>query len=171
MIKKAIQIKEDAGFTLIELVVSITIMGILSLVAAAIISIGIDSYNLFTSHSTMAREAQNTMRIMKEKIPMANPVTIMNATNRRFRFTTTSGQLVDFRFRNGHSDLRYNITGSQDREILHNITSFDFDYAKSDGSVWQSSDPVAEINRVMVNFSLSMLGESENYSFYFTIRN
>ncbi len=163
--------KNVKGFTLIELVVSITIMGILSVVAAAVITIGIDSYNLFTAHSTMSRESQNTMRFMHDKISMANPGTISHSTSSRFSFVTTTGQNVDFEYNSGNSDITYNVTGSPEREILHNITSITFSYAKSDGTVWTSSDPVDEINRVTINYNITMLGESETYSFNFTIRN
>jgi len=162
---------KNNGFTLIELVVSITIMGILSVVAVAIINVGIDSYNLYTAKSTMGREAQNTMRYMHDTISMADPATISYSTSARFRFVTTSGDLVYFRYRSAYSDMVYITTGSSSRRILHNITAFTFTYAKSDGTAWVATDPVDEINRITVNYNLSMLGQSENYTYNFTIRN
>ncbi len=163
--------KNGRGFTLIELVISITILGIISIVIVSILTVGVDSYNLFTSHSTMSRETQNLMRIMSDKIPMAIPGTIATATASGFIFNNTNGETIEFEYRSGQADLRYKLNSGSFREILNNITAFVFSYAKSDGTSWVITDPVDEIIRVNVNFNLSMLGEIETYSFNFTIRN
>ena len=166
-----IKMKNSKGFTLIELVVTIAITGILSLVAVSIIGISIDSYNLFSSHATMARESQNTAKFMHDKISMTIPNCITSATSSQFSFATTGAELIQIEFRSGDSDLRYRINGGAWKEILHNITSFSFSYAKSDNSAWSVSDPVSEINRISVSYNLTLLGESESYAFNFTIRN
>lgn len=166
-----IRIKNSKGFTLIELVVTIAITGILSIVAAAIISIGIDSYNLFSTHATMARETQNTVKFLHDKISMAIPSSISSSTSSQFSFVTTSAEVIQIQYRSGDSDLRLKINSNPWREILHNINSYSFSYAKSDDSSWSGSDPVSEINRINVSYNLNLFGESENYAFNFTIRN
>ena len=167
-----IRIKNSKGFTLIELVVTIAITGILSIVTAAIISIGVDSYNLFSTHATMARETQNTVKFLHDKISMALPSSISSATSSQFSFVTTSAEVIQIQYRSGDSDLRLKIDSNPWREILHNITSFSFSYAQSDNSSWNNPpDPVSEINRINVSYNLNLIGESENYAFNFTIRN
>jgi prepilin-type N-terminal cleavage/methylation domain-containing protein len=166
-----IKMKNSKGFTLIELVVTIAVTGILSLIAVSIIGIAIDSYNLFSTHATMARESQNTVKILHEKIAMALPSSTSSATSSQFDFVTTSAEVIQIEFRSGNSDLRLKINSNPWREILHNINSYSFSYAKSDDSAWTVSDPVSEINRINVSYILNLLGESENYAFNFTIRN
>ena len=166
-----IKMKNSKGFTLIELVVTIAITGILSLVAVSIIGIAIDSYNLFSSHATMARESQNTVKILHEKIAMALPSTISSATSSQFIFVTANAEVIQLEYRSSDSDLRYKINSNPWKEMLHNITSFSFSYAKNDNSAWTVSDPVDEINRINISYNLILLGESENYATSFTIRN
>lgn len=162
---------KSGGFTLMELTVTIAITGILTAVVAGIMTIGIDSYNLFNAHSTMARESQDAFRVMSDKISMAIPSTVTAHTARHFRFFTTNGEQIRLQFRNGPKIFRYRIIGSPWRELIHNMTSFSFSYFKHDGSAWNTSDPVDEINRVTVTFAMSVLGEAENYTYNFTIRN
>lgn len=166
-----IKMKNSKGITLIELVVTIAITGILTVVAAGIINIGVDSYNLFSTHATMARESQNTVKILHDKISMAIPNSITSSSSSQFDFVTTSAEVIQIEYRSGDSDLRYKINSNPWKEILHNITSYSFSYAKSDNSAWIVSDPVSEINRINVSYNLILLGESENYAFNFTIRN
>ena len=116
------------GFTLIELVVTIAVAGVLSVVIASIMTVGIDSYNLFNAHATMSRESQDAVRVMADKIGMAIPSTISQKTNRQFRFTATNGENVRFQFRNGTKEFRYRIAGSSWRELMHNMTNFSFFY-------------------------------------------
>jgi prepilin-type N-terminal cleavage/methylation domain-containing protein len=163
--------KKSGGFTLMELAVTIAITGILTAVVAGILTITIDSYNLFNAHSTMSRESQDAFRIMSDKIGMAMPGTITTSTSRQFRFFATNGEEIRFQFRNGPKIFRYRIIGSPWRELIHNMTNFTFSYFKHDGTGWVVSDPVDEINRVTVSFGLSYLGETQNHSFNFTIRN
>ena len=159
------------GFTLIELVVTIAVAGVLSVVIASIMSVAIDSYNLFNAHATMSRESQDAVRVMADKIGMAIPSTISQKTNRQFRFTATNGENVRFQFRNGTKEFRYRIAGSSWRELMHNMTNFRFFYLKDDGSTWLSGDLLTDIQRINVTFGLSFLGETQNYSASFTIRN
>lgn len=161
------------GFTLIELVVTIAVTGILSVVAAAIMSIGIDSYNLFTSHAIMQRESQNLIRLMNEHIPMCIPNSIAASNGNHFRFSTTRGQTIRFQHRNAHDLIRFRIIGSPWRTIVNNVTASSFSYQREDGTAWSggAGHPVEDIKRLTVNFSLSYLGETENYTANFTIRN
>ena len=159
------------GFTLIELVVTIALAGVLSVVVASIMSIALDSYNLFNAHATMCRESQDAVRVLSDKIGMAIPSNIAQHTNRQLRFDATNGENIHFQYNNGQKFFRYRIQGSSWRELIHNMTGFSFSYLKEDGSNWNNGDPVAEIKRVNVTFGLSYLGETQNYSASFTIRN
>ncbi len=159
------------GFTLIELVVTISVAGVLSVVIASIMSVAIDSYNLFNAHATMSRESQDAVRVMSEKIGMAIPSTISEKTTQQFRFTCTNGQQIRFEFRTAENDFRYRLNSNSWRVMIHNLTGFTFSYLKDDGSAWLTGDPLDDIQRINLVFGLSYLGETQNYSASFTIRN
>ena len=159
------------GFTLIELVISITIMAILTVITAGMITLGTESYIFYHSRLSMTRYAQDTMRIMHSKISMAVPSTITNAASNRLQFSTSDNELIDFYFNSDNGTLEYDDQNFTDREILQNISSFSFSYAKSDGNDWFSGDPVNEIKRVYLDFNLEMQNEAKTYSFTFFIRN
>ena len=159
------------GYTLFELTITLTISSILILLAGGILTIGVKSYHHFISRSVMLREAQNTMLLMHEKIPMTVPKDIVRANLRRFQFITTEGEQIDMEYRRNNGYLRYRIIGVQGwRIILNNIprNSFEFNYLKGDSTAWSSVD---EIRRVLVNFDLNLSGEESTYENHFYIRN
>lgn len=159
------------GFTLIELVISITIMSIITVMTASLISLGVESYTFYNSRLSMTRNAQDTMRIMLSKITMAVPSTITYANSGRLRFTTSDNELIDFNYNSSNNTLEYDNSDFTDRQILQYITSFSFAYGNSDGSDWSSGDPVSDIKRVYVSFDLTMQNENKSYDFTFFIRN
>ena len=162
---------KKTGFTLMELAISITIFGILTLVAAGIINIGIESYDLFITRATFAREAQNTLRTMMAKIPLAIPTEIKRAQNRRFQFITKQGQEVEFEYVKNSSLLRFRIIGEQDwRVILNNIAKngFEFNYYESNGKKGTKQE---DIRRIEVIFNLEKEDQSAGYIYKFYIRN
>jgi prepilin-type N-terminal cleavage/methylation domain-containing protein len=159
------------GFTIMELAISLSIFGILALVAAGIINIGIKSYDLFLTRATFAREAQNTLRVMQEKIPQAIPIEIIQAKKRRFRFNTMTGQEVDFQYVNNNSLMRYRIVGEHGwRTILNNIAKngVNINYYKGDGNKAKKSE---DIRRIVLTIKLEKEDQSAEYTYKFFIRN
>jgi prepilin-type N-terminal cleavage/methylation domain-containing protein len=162
---------KKTGFTLMELAISVTIFGILTLVAAGIINIGIESYDLFLTRATFAREAQNTLRIMLEKIPLAIPSDIKKAQGRRLQFITIKEQEVEFQYVQKDSILRYRVIGEQDwRVILNNIAKkgFEFNYYESDGKKTGKGE---DVRLVEATINLEKDDQSANYTYKFFIRN
>jgi prepilin-type N-terminal cleavage/methylation domain-containing protein len=163
--------KYSKGFTLIELVISITIMAILTAITAGLITLGVNSFIFYYSRLTMTRNAQDTMRIMHSKISMAVPSTITNAGATRLRFTTSDNELIDFSYNSTNHTLEYDDSNFNNKQILQDITDFAFSYEKSDAATWVSGDPVSDLKRVHVSFDLTRQNESKTYNFLFFIRN
>ncbi len=162
---------DQKGYTLFELAITLTVSGILILLAGGILNIGVKSYHHFISRSVMLREAQNTIQLMHKKIAMVIPKDIAQAQNTRFRFITSESEEIDIQYRSGPGNLRYRILGEQGwRVILNNIqnNSFSFTYLKGDNTAWSSVD---EIRRVLVSFDLNLSGEESTYENHFYIRN
>jgi prepilin-type N-terminal cleavage/methylation domain-containing protein len=166
-----IDMSNQKAFTIFELAITLTILGILTLLASGLLNIGIKSYQHFISRSVMIREAQNTMILLHKKIPMSVPKNIIRANSRRFRFLTAEGEDVDIQYRSNNGILRYRIVGVHGwKTILNNIAgnSFEFNYLKGDSTSWSSID---EIRRVAVKFDLNLNGEQSSYEDHFYIRN
>jgi prepilin-type N-terminal cleavage/methylation domain-containing protein len=159
------------GYTIFELVITLTVSSILILLAGSILNIGVKSYHQYVTRSIMLREAQNTLVMMHKKIPLIVPENIIRANSGRFRFITSQGEDIDIQYRSRNGYLRYRIIGVQNwRIILHNIpnNSFSFTYLKGDKTAWSS---IAEIKYVSVDFNLILSGEEAAYENHFYIRN
>ena len=163
--------KNKNGFTLIELVMTITIIGILSVVAGGIINIGANSFIFVTTHSVLTRGAQDAISILHEYILNANPSGINRANNNRFYYINMNGEEIQFQYRRRRGELRYRVVGQSNwRRILNNIprNEFSFSYFTSDGSSWNNND---ELKRVRIEFTLSLADENESYQTEIYIRN
>lgn len=161
----------QSGFTIFGLVITLTISGILTLLAGGILNIGVKSYQQYISRSLMLREAQNTMLLLHNKIPMSIPGEIKTARSNHFWFTTSDDQEIDVEYDNKQGVLQYRTIGKHDwRTLLNNIkkNSFTFTYLKVDGI---KSHSVDDIRQVLINFNLRIENEEINYESRFFIRN
>lgn len=163
--------KKENGFTLFSLTITLAISSILTMLAGGVLNIGVKSYHQYVSRSVMLREAQNTMILLQNKIPMTVPANIIRANSRRFRFITVDGEDIDFRYNNKQGIFKYRIVGKKAwSTLMNNIlkNSFTFSYSKIDGSSYHSTD---EISRVSISFRLTIQNEEMNYENQFFIRN
>lgn len=163
--------KNKNGFTLIELVMTITIIGILSLVASGILHIGITSFIFVSTHSALTRKAQDAINILFENILNADPEGINRAQRNRFYFFNMNGEEIQFQYDRRRGYLRYRVVGQSNwREILNNISrnEFSFFYFNIDGSSWNNKE---KLKRVGIKFTLSLAEENETYQAEIYIRN
>ena len=163
--------KNKNGFTLIELVITITIMGILSLVASGILIIGTDSFIFICTHSLSTREVQDAFNILHDNIINANSNSINTARNNRFYFINMNGDEVQFQYDRRNGYLRYRVVGQNDwHEILKNIqrNKFSFSYYTSNGSYWNNSEA---LKRVSIEVTLDLPDGNASYQKNIYIRN
>jgi len=159
------------GFTLIEMVISFTIIGILSAVASSILVIGINGFIFMSSHAVLTREVQNSFNILHDNILNATPDGVNTAKSDRFYFVNKDGDEAQFQYDKNNGFLRYRIVGKNNwHEILNNIqkNKFTFTYYTADGSSWNNSEI---LKRVRIEFTVNLNDGNKSFETEIFIRN
>ncbi|MDR3492169.1 MAG: prepilin-type N-terminal cleavage/methylation domain-containing protein [Gammaproteobacteria bacterium] len=139
--------KKPIGFTLIEMVIVISIIAILSVMSAIPILRGYTAYN--TSKTTMIADAQARYaleRMARELRNLASKTAITTASAATITFVDSSGATVT-----------YSLSGSQllrNSDVLaDNISSITFTYLDSTGSV---TAVLANIRFITISLNVSI---------------
>lgn len=162
----------DRGFTLIELMMSIVLMGIVATTIGFIIYQGTRSFQILDTRSDLvAKGTLATERISRELrlvrcttagsscAPQATDITSMTATEIRFVNSVYAGR--GFRLDTGAIKLRQGSTATDPEDILaDSASSFTIDYKKKDGSTAVAPSEVWVID---VGFTLSSGADSVDF--------
>jgi len=154
-----------------ELVFSLSILAIISLLAGGITNLVMKSFSFSSAHGIMTRDIQNTLRLLGNEIAMATPDDIKNANDSKFRFSTLQGEEVQIQYQSNQGILRCKIGKGQGwRTILSNIdqNGFRFSYFKADGSEASGTD---QIKRVKFSGELSLGDQNAGFSDEIFLRN
>lgn len=119
------------GFTLIETILVIVIIGIIAGVTGRVLSAGIDTYSLVTSRRTALDHARVAMDRMVSELQGINPVSIAIMTNKKLVFVNQNLKLVRYDTRNNQG---YDVLNRNDYELAGNLSMLDFDYLKVNGT-------------------------------------
>jgi prepilin-type N-terminal cleavage/methylation domain-containing protein len=115
------------GFTLIELVVVIVIVGIIAYIFLNFFNLGVDSYKLIDSRSDLTQNGRVVLQRMIREISQASSLTITSSTDISFTWDDTGNGVNDTsRYYLSGTDLRRTINGSNDTVILDNVSSLSF---------------------------------------------
>jgi len=117
----------ERGFTLIEIVITIVITGILAYIFLNFFSLGTDSYTLIETRSDVLQDERVVLNRMTREIRQAATITITSATDISFTWDDTSDGINDtYRYYLSGSNLRRTINGASDTLILDNVSSLSF---------------------------------------------
>ncbi len=131
--KSEIRTPHPNGFTLIEIVITIVLVGILAGIAALIILQGVESYSVEEVRSNVHYQARLAMERMAREIRLirrASVVDITTMTDTNLRFTDVNGANAGFTW-TSPTLSRWNGIGTA--VLAPNITAFDFNYYRQDG--------------------------------------
>ncbi len=125
-----LQANNSRGFTLIEIVITIVLVGILSGIAAMIILQGVRAYSDEQSRSDVHYQARLGMERMAREIRLirsatAADITAMTAIN--LQFTDITNAAVNYNYAN--PNIQRNAIG-----LATGITAFNFRYFQQDGA-------------------------------------
>jgi prepilin-type N-terminal cleavage/methylation domain-containing protein len=125
---------QNKGFTLVEIVITIVLVGILAGIAASILGRGIQSYSIEQVRVDVYYQARLAMERMAREIRLirrANAADITAMTNTNLRFTDVNGAGVGFTW-TSPTLSRWNGVGTN--VLAQNITAFNFNYYQQNGA-------------------------------------
>jgi MSHA biogenesis protein MshO len=130
--KSAFRTPRPNGFTLVEIVITIVLVGILAGLAASILIQGITSYSVEEARVDVHYQARLAMERMAREIRQIRSTADITAiTNTNLRFTDVNGASVGFTW-TSPTLSRWNGVGTN--VLAPNITAFNFNYYQQNGA-------------------------------------
>jgi len=172
-------LRDQAGFTLIEVIASLMLLGVMGAVAGMAIVRGVDGYVFTRTNTTLAEKAP--LAITRLSLEFQNLTSVTNATSSSINYTVRPGydslpfsrgiKLVgdEIKIVDG-SSLPDENTGSV---LIDQVNSFTLEYYKdSTGSdSWAVSDGVLDLYAVKVELILNRTGVSGETLTFLTMIN
>ncbi len=159
-LKKIIRMQE--GFTLVELTVTIVVLGILLGLATGIVALSAESISQTFSVTGARTELRDARRALRSDIQKMSADSLLTAQSDEITFYDQDGNYVNYHMV-GSSLLR------NDAVLLENVQSAPFGYR--DESFNQISSPLNLIRYVELSITITYNGEVRSVSDMFYVRN
>ncbi len=143
------------GFTFVETLLVIIMIGILGGIAARVLLSGLDIYAFIVNRNNAFHNARVAMERMVDETLLIDSGDITYLGSTRFGFRDVDGISTDFRSRTMSRDgVSVPCIYRGDDFLAGNVVSLDFDYLKDDGSTTIFSPWVRRIN---IDFTVTAL--------------
>lgn len=144
--------RAEAGFTLIEVVASLVIVGILAVFASLFLVVGLNSYEFTRKTADAAMSAEIALNRISLELKTINSIWMTPQTNSSLAYTSSDSALPGFRtMRFVSGNLTINTGGFNDFILIKDVSdprlSVALDDLDGDGSV--------EVAYITVGFTLS----------------
>ena len=132
-------VKNESGFTLIEMIVVLVLVGIVAVIAAMGIVTGIHGYIFARDMAPISQKANLAMsRLSRELMEIS---TVTSSASNSISFSDSYGGLRAIAFVGSVSQIKINDsatvpTAGTGYILIDNVNSFALTYYKSDGTVW-----------------------------------
>ena len=152
---------ENKGFTLVELIIVITIIGIIAGTVGFILLSTVDAWMFKFNRADLLSDGRLALNRMVREIRQIKDLTsVTTATSSQFRFTNTGD--VDIIYSLSSTDL--NRTADATANVLaQDVSSLGFAYYDSSGDTISTptvSPSETDIRRVRINLTLTKSGEN-----------
>jgi len=147
--------KSASGFTLVELIISIVILGVIASITAKVLSSGVDTYAFVSDRHDTFQRARLSMERMVDEISLIDQSGITGIYNDRIDFTDVDGNSANFKrvlaFQDGQSVWCL----YRGRDFLsEGISSLEFEYYDSAGN--ETSYP-SDVRMVSMDMNVQSL--------------
>lgn len=125
------------GFTLVEIILAMTLLGITVVATSVLMGRGLDAYNLVNSRTVALDQANYALvRMEKEMTKVSN---INNAHSTLFAFVDSLGNSTDF-----HLDGTTLFRGND--PLAHNVSSLTFTFYRDNGATTTAPPQIRRIH-------------------------
>jgi len=156
--------KQDAGFTLVEMISVLLIVGVIAVISGMAIVTGVKGYLFSRDNATIGQNAQMAMtRICRELMDLT---TITSATSTEISFTTTSDTLA-LGLDNGVIKIAEGGAGLETGdEMVDGVDNFTLTFYKvKPGGFWLVGDGVDMLKMIKVDLVLRRPAEGTTVAF------
>ncbi len=152
--------KQARGFTMIELIVVIVIMGILAAVSSKAIQAGFNSYYTGQDLTTANWLGRLALENMERNIhAVRSPADITTASSTQLIFTDESNNTNNYTFTLATKLLQYNFQGLGLQTLANNVSSFAFTYYDKTGTALTptplTAAQILTLRYVTINFTIT----------------
>ena len=146
--------KDRPGFTLIEIIVTLILVGLLSALAGTSLVQGVEGYLLARANAHLAQKAQVAgLRLARELMELSD---VSSAAGTSIQYTNPTGQhgiaLVDSTLKMNDGALPGVSTG---HILIENVSAFTLTYFKG-GSAWQAgTDDIRDLTSIQISLSVA----------------
>jgi prepilin-type N-terminal cleavage/methylation domain-containing protein len=155
------KIKKQNGLTIIEMIVTISIIGVIAVVATGIIHVSTQTYVRIVERSIVMVEGRNVMQKIRSDLQKLAPDSILTMKKKRLEFVDIDGNAIDY---------NYTKKGLKRNKVI--ITKFlqnkPFQYYDKDMA--KAKDP-AELRFIRVTLSLQWKSETVQIEELVYVRN
>jgi len=155
--------KQVSGFSLIELIMIVVLLGIISGVTIPLIFEVVNGWQLSVVRNDLSESAKIGMDRMIREIRQINGRDgVMSATAASFQFTDLNGNNITFYLSSGH--LMRTVDGASN-QLADNLNQLNFTYYDAGGSVIaipQVSPQSTDIRMIVIDLSFSYAGAQLN---------
>ncbi len=174
--------KNQIGFTVMELIVAIVIMGVLAGVGFGVIVLNVRTFNAINQNTVQRWDVRNAMQLLEHDIQMLHPDNLLGGgfgngqghaygalrnRGKKLYFTDIDGNTVRYRMDNS-GNLERRIGSSGWTLILAHLTESPFQYLDIDENLTPNKDDILYIDVVL---SQTVTGKNVTISERFYVRN
>lgn len=134
------------GFTLIEMVIVMLILGIVMSAASLMLSAGFTNYFTGVNVTQLSNQATLAMSRITKELQQANSFSAINATN--ITFTTSGGSIITYSW----SNPILTRTGAAARTMSNQVTNFSLSYYQSN---FTTTSSLTAVRAITINMTLS----------------
>jgi prepilin-type N-terminal cleavage/methylation domain-containing protein len=161
------------AFTLVEIIVVITILGILAGLGAPMLAKLFDSFQFILYRKSLTESADAALRrISREIRRAADDTSVFTANSTTYRFNDINGNTIQYQL--SGSDLNREFNGASDT-LLANVSSFSFTYLEDDAAAAIAAPLVnpqaTDIKFIQADITLQEGGNTINYRLLIKLRN